>query len=140
MFAGELVKKYSKPGDLVVDPFAGAGTIPLESALQGRRGDLATPPAERPRHRIRADDREARGEVPADGVGVVGVHGGRAAGGRSRRSARSSCRRGCRRKLTRCCFRTTTAGCFTTGAARRRGGFMAWSGTRTTRRARSASR
>jgi hypothetical protein len=35
--AGELVKTYSKPGDLVVDPFAGAGTIPLESALQGRR-------------------------------------------------------------------------------------------------------
>jgi hypothetical protein len=35
--AGELVKKYSRPGDLVVDPFAGAGTIPLESALQGRR-------------------------------------------------------------------------------------------------------
>jgi hypothetical protein len=35
--AGELVKIYSKPGDLVVDPFAGAGTIPLESALQGRR-------------------------------------------------------------------------------------------------------
>lgn len=35
--AGELVKTFSKPGDLVVDPFAGAGTIPLESALQGRR-------------------------------------------------------------------------------------------------------
>ena len=35
--AGELVKTYSKPGDLVVDPFAGAGTIPLESTLQGRR-------------------------------------------------------------------------------------------------------
>ena len=35
--AGELVKKYSRSGDLVVDPFAGAGTIPLESALQGRR-------------------------------------------------------------------------------------------------------
>ena len=35
--AGELVKKYSRPGHLVVDPFAGAGTIPLESALQGRR-------------------------------------------------------------------------------------------------------
>jgi len=35
--AGELVKTYSKPGDLVVDPFAGAGTIPLESALRGRR-------------------------------------------------------------------------------------------------------
>jgi hypothetical protein len=35
--AGELVKEYSRSGDLVVDPFAGAGTIPLESALQGRR-------------------------------------------------------------------------------------------------------
>jgi len=35
--AGDLVKKYSQPGDLVVDPFAGAGTIPLESALRGRR-------------------------------------------------------------------------------------------------------
>lgn len=35
--ARDLVKKYSRPGDLVVDPFAGAGTIPLESALQGRR-------------------------------------------------------------------------------------------------------
>ncbi len=35
--ACDLVKKYSKPGDLVVDPFAGAGTIPLESALLGRR-------------------------------------------------------------------------------------------------------
>jgi hypothetical protein len=35
--AGDLIRKYSKPGDLVVDPFAGAGTIPLESALQGRR-------------------------------------------------------------------------------------------------------
>jgi hypothetical protein len=35
--AGDLVKKYSKSGDLVVDPFAGAGTIPLEAALQGRR-------------------------------------------------------------------------------------------------------
>jgi hypothetical protein len=34
--ASELVRNYSKRGDLVVDPFAGAGTIPLESALQGR--------------------------------------------------------------------------------------------------------
>jgi len=35
--AGELVDRYSKKGDLVVDPFAGAGTIPLEASIRGRR-------------------------------------------------------------------------------------------------------
>lgn len=35
--AGELIELYSKPGDIVVDPFGGAGTIPLEAALRGRR-------------------------------------------------------------------------------------------------------
>jgi hypothetical protein len=35
--AGELIERYSKPGDVVADPFAGAGTIPLEAALRGRR-------------------------------------------------------------------------------------------------------
>lgn len=35
--AGELVEQFSNKGDLVVDPFAGAGTIPLEAALRGRR-------------------------------------------------------------------------------------------------------
>ena len=35
--AGELVQRYSREGDLVVDPFAGAGTIPLEAAIRGRR-------------------------------------------------------------------------------------------------------
>jgi hypothetical protein len=35
--AGELVEKYSRPGDLVADPFAGAGTIPLEAIIRGRR-------------------------------------------------------------------------------------------------------
>jgi len=35
--AGELVERFSEPGDLVVDPFAGAGTIPFEAALRGRR-------------------------------------------------------------------------------------------------------
>jgi hypothetical protein len=34
--AAQLVNKYTRPGDLVVDPFAGAGTIPLEAVLQGR--------------------------------------------------------------------------------------------------------
>src|ERR1043165_553947 len=35
--AGELVEHYSQKGDLVVDPFAGAGTIPLEAVIRGRR-------------------------------------------------------------------------------------------------------
>ena len=35
--AGELVEQYSQQGDLVVDPFAGAGTVPLEAVLRGRR-------------------------------------------------------------------------------------------------------
>ena len=35
--AGELVERFSKSGDLVVDPFAGAGTIPFEAAVRGRR-------------------------------------------------------------------------------------------------------
>lgn len=34
--AGALVEYYSKRGDLVADPFAGAGTIPLEAAIRGR--------------------------------------------------------------------------------------------------------
>jgi len=39
--AGELVERYSRKGDLVVDPFAGAGTIPLEAAIRGRRAFAA---------------------------------------------------------------------------------------------------
>jgi len=35
--AADLVEKYSKPGDLVVDPFSGSATIPLEAALRERR-------------------------------------------------------------------------------------------------------
>jgi hypothetical protein len=35
--AGDLVERFSRPGDLVVDPFAGAGTIPFEAAVRGRR-------------------------------------------------------------------------------------------------------
>jgi len=34
--AADLIEKYSKPGDIVVDPFAGAGTIPLEASIRGR--------------------------------------------------------------------------------------------------------
>src|SRR5260221_9993630 len=39
--AGELVEQYSRRGDLIVDPFAGAGTIPLEAAIRGRRAFAA---------------------------------------------------------------------------------------------------
>lgn len=35
--ARELIITYSRPGDLIVDPFAGSGTIPLEALLAGRR-------------------------------------------------------------------------------------------------------
>jgi len=36
--AHHLVKCFSAPGDLVLDPFSGAGTIPLEACRMGRRG------------------------------------------------------------------------------------------------------
>lgn len=39
--AGDLIEQYSKRGDLIVDPFAGAGTIPLEAAIRGRRAFAA---------------------------------------------------------------------------------------------------
>ncbi len=35
--ASDLVDKYSKRGDLVIDPFSGSGTIALEAAIKGRR-------------------------------------------------------------------------------------------------------
>lgn len=34
--AQDLVATYSKPGDLIADPFSGSGTIPLEALLQER--------------------------------------------------------------------------------------------------------
>ena len=36
--AHHLVECFSAPGDVVVDPFSGAGTIPLEACRMGRRG------------------------------------------------------------------------------------------------------
>lgn len=35
--ARDLVSSWSRPGDLIVDPFAGSGTIPLEAVISGRR-------------------------------------------------------------------------------------------------------
>jgi hypothetical protein len=34
--ARDLIIAYSKPGDIVVDPFSGSGTVPLEAAILGR--------------------------------------------------------------------------------------------------------
>jgi DNA modification methylase len=35
--ARELIANYTAPGEIVVDPFCGSGTIPLEAGLLGRR-------------------------------------------------------------------------------------------------------
>ena len=35
--AVQLVERYTRPGDVVLDPFAGIGTIPVEAVLRGRR-------------------------------------------------------------------------------------------------------
>jgi len=35
--ATHLILKYSKPGDLIVDPFSGSGTIPFEAILLNRK-------------------------------------------------------------------------------------------------------
>jgi adenine-specific DNA-methyltransferase len=32
-----LVKAFSQPGDVVLDPFCGSGTVPLAAKLSGRR-------------------------------------------------------------------------------------------------------
>lgn len=41
MFPAKLahyfIQRYSKPGDLVVDPFSGRGTVPLQARVEGRR-------------------------------------------------------------------------------------------------------
>lgn len=34
--ARDLILAYSKPGQLVIDPFSGSGTVPLEAAILGR--------------------------------------------------------------------------------------------------------
>jgi hypothetical protein len=37
VIARDLILEFSKPGDLVLDPFAGSGTVALEAILLGRR-------------------------------------------------------------------------------------------------------
>lgn len=57
----DLVRDYSRPGDLIVDPCAGGGTTLLAAALEGRRAIGA----ERdPKHFAIAEARLARGYTP----------------------------------------------------------------------------
>jgi hypothetical protein len=41
MFPAKLahyfIQRYSRPGDLVIDPFSGRGTVPLQARVEGRR-------------------------------------------------------------------------------------------------------
>ena len=105
---------------------------------QGRRGDLAAPPAQRPRPRLRADG-GAQGNVPADGVRVADLRRGLAARA-VQGTRRPKLPTGVPEQIDPMLFSTTTAGCSTTGAAPRRRGSSAWNWTGPTPRAWSASR
>ena len=57
--ARDLVRSYSKSGDLLVDPFSGSGTVPLEALLLGRRvyaSDISTYAATLTRAKLSAPD------------------------------------------------------------------------------------
>ena len=56
-----IVRDYSRPGDLVVDPFAGSGTTALACAIEGRRCITSE---EMPEHYEIAKRRLARGHTP----------------------------------------------------------------------------
>jgi len=36
--ADRCIERYSNPGEMIYDPFAGLGTVPLRAILKGRRG------------------------------------------------------------------------------------------------------
>lgn len=88
--ARRIVVTYSSPGDLVVDPVAGAGVAPIEAARLRRRGvaltltdasaDMARAnvrcalmPAQRERVRVVPGDAEAATEDLAEHVGRVSL-------------------------------------------------------------------
>lgn len=56
-----IVRDYSRPGDLVVDPFCGSGTTALACAMEGRR---CVTSEEKPDHYEIARKRLARGYQP----------------------------------------------------------------------------
>lgn len=57
-----IVRDYSRPGDLVVDPFAGSGTTALACAIEGRRCITSE---KDPKHYAIAKKRLDRGYTPA---------------------------------------------------------------------------
>jgi site-specific DNA-methyltransferase (adenine-specific) len=57
-----IVRDYSRPGDLVVDPFAGSGTTALACAIEGRRCITSE---KDPKHYAIAKKRLNRGYTPA---------------------------------------------------------------------------
>jgi site-specific DNA-methyltransferase (adenine-specific) len=57
-----IVRDYTRPGDLVVDPFAGSGTTALACASEGRRCITSE---EKPEHYEIARKRIARGFTPS---------------------------------------------------------------------------
>jgi hypothetical protein len=57
-----IVRDYTRPGDLVVDPFAGSGTTALACASEGRRCITSE---EKPEHYEIARKRLARGFTPS---------------------------------------------------------------------------
>ena len=56
-----IVRDYSRPGDLVVDPFCGSGTTALAAAMEGRRCITSE---EKPEHHAIAKRRLDRGYQP----------------------------------------------------------------------------
>jgi hypothetical protein len=54
-----LIRRYSNEGDLVLDPFAGIGTVPLEARKLGRRGRHRAQPRLLPRQRPLPRGRDA---------------------------------------------------------------------------------
>ena len=57
-----IVRDYSRPGDLVVDPFCGSGTTALACAMEGRRCITSE---EKPEHYEIARKRLTRGYQPS---------------------------------------------------------------------------
>ena len=56
-----IVRDYSRPGDLIVDPFCGSGTTALAAAMEGRRCITSE---EKPEHYAIAKRRLDRGYQP----------------------------------------------------------------------------
>ena len=56
-----IVRDYSRPGDLIVDPFCGSGTTALAAAMEGRRCITSE---EKPEHHAIAKRRLDRGYQP----------------------------------------------------------------------------